>query len=370
MSDPGATPNVAVVTGAGGQDGYYLTRLLLAQGYAVHATVRPASGAAAARAELEGLPGAGGGRLVVHAVDLLAPEPLLRLIEEARPAELYNLAGQSSVSRSFAEPLYTWRTNVDFVSHLLETLRRASPGTRYYQASSTDMFGFVAGGEVVHDEESAFNPQSPYAAAKAATHLLCKSYRSSYGLRIASGILSNHESRRRGGAFLSRKVADHVRQLAARPPADRGDVPPLVMGNLKTRRDWGYAPDYVEGMTLILRQVEVRRGRGLGDAPDDGRAYRDYVLATGRSTAVWELVDRAFSLAGIALAWSLDGDDPTAWYATFAGGGGAVAVRSDPALLRPADPLAIAVNPARARADLGFAPAGGLDAFLKDMLGE
>jgi GDPmannose 4,6-dehydratase len=356
--------NVAVVTGAGGHDGYFLTRLLLVEGMEVHATVRPG----AVRAELEGLAGARE-RLTIHEVDLLSPGLLLRWIEENRPGEFYNLAGQSSVSKSFEDPLYTWRTNVDFVSHLLETVRQKSPLTRVYQASSTDMFGFVPGGEVMHTEESAFNPQSPYAAAKAATHLLCKSYRSSYNLRIASGILSNHESRRRTGTFLSRKVVDHVRRIRGMAAAGREKEGPLVMGNLKMQRDWGYAPDYVAGMTLILRQIGVRAKRSGAAEADEGRAYRDYVLGTGRLSAVWELVDRAFALAGMTLAWRLEGDDPMKWHAVFPGSG-ALAVRSDRGLLRPADPLTIRVDPARAREELGFAPRGDLDGFLGDMLEE
>ena len=366
MADAQITDNLAVVTGAGGQDGYFLTRLLLEQGWRVHATIRrPES-----RDDLMALPGAAE-RLSVHQVDVLAAAPLLRLIEQTRPAELYNLAGHSSVSQSFEDPLYTWRTNVDFVSHLLETVRRATPLTRVYQASSTDMFGFVPGGEIVHNEESAFNPQSPYAAAKAATHLLCKSYRSSYNLRIASGILSNHESRRRSGAFLSRKVVDQVRRLRTLGPQRRGELPPLVVGNLKTQRDWGFAPDYVEGMTLVLRQVAVRACRaGATPEPDEGRNYHDYVLGTGRAHAVWQLVDRAFALGGFALQWRLEGEDATRWHAVFADSPGTLAVRCDARLLRPADPLTIGVNATKAREELGFAPREGLDPFLLDMLEE
>src|SRR5205823_1725903 len=161
------------------------------------------------------------------------------------------------------------------------------------------MFGSVAGGSVVHDESAALNPQSPYAAAKAAAHMLCGSYRESYGLRIACGILFNHESRRRGSQFLSRKVVDHVVALRA-GEADR----PLKLGNLKAERDWGFAPHYVEGMTQILRQVEIR------GAPDVAASYRDYVLGTGVLHAVWQLADRAFALTGFELEWVLDGSDP------------------------------------------------------------
>jgi GDPmannose 4,6-dehydratase len=215
------------------------------------------------------------------------------------------------------------------------------------------MFGSVPGESVVHDEGTALNPQSPYAAAKAAAHMLCRSYRESYGVKIACGILFNHESRRRGPQFLSRKVVDHVAGLRA------GDVAgPLALGNLKAQRDWGFAPDYVEGMVTILRQEEVN---------GEGTPYRDYVLGTGRLHSVWELADRAFALAGFELEWHLDGDDPLAWSAAFSGSA-ETAVVVDPAFIRPSDPQAIAANPGRIQAELGWEPRPGLDRFLEDML--
>jgi GDPmannose 4,6-dehydratase len=218
------------------------------------------------------------------------------------------------------------------------------------------MFGSIPGGSVVHDEQAALNPQSPYAAAKAAAHMLCRSYRESYGIRIACGILFNHESHRRGPQFLSRKVIDHVAALRRDP-----GVAPLSLGNLKARRDWGFAPDYVEGMVMILRQTELR---GL---PDAASSYRDYVLGTGALHSVWELVDRAFALAGFELAWRLDGEDPGRWGADFAADG-SPAVVVDSALIRPADPAAIAADPARIEAELGWLPKPGLERFLGDML--
>lgn len=219
------------------------------------------------------------------------------------------------------------------------------------------MFGSVPGERVVHDETAALNPQSPYAAAKAAAHMLCRSYRESYGIRIACGILFNHESRRRGERFLSRKVVDHVQDLRD-GIADR----PLTLGNLKAQRDWGFAPDYVEGMLAILRQAETR---GI---PDRAESYRDYVLGTGELHSVWELADRAFALAGFELDWELEGDDPLAWSARFASSG-KTAVVVDPTFIRPSDPQAIAADPSRIEADLGWKPHPGLDRFLTDMLG-
>ena len=154
------------------------------------------------------------------------------------------------------------------------------------------MFGSAPGAGVVHDETSALNPQSPYAAAKAAAHLLCRSYRESYNLRIACGILFNHESHRRGPQFLSRKIVDHLHALQA-----GGDRVPLELGNLMVQRDWGFAPNYVDAMIAILRQADVR------GVPDEARYYRDYVVGTGQLHHVWELADRAFALAGFELAW-------------------------------------------------------------------
>jgi GDPmannose 4,6-dehydratase len=341
-------PQTAMVTGATGQDGAFLVRRLLGDGWTVHAPVRDPD---AARLLFDGNPS-----LIAVERDLRDPAPLAALIGDLQPEELYNLAGESSVGASFDDPWATWETNAHVVVHLLDAIRRKSPETRFYQASSGEMFGSTPSGAVVHDESSALSPQSPYAAAKAAAHLLCGSYRESYGVRVACGVLFNHESHRRGPRFLSRKVVDHLRML------QRDDKRvPLSVGNLKAERDWGFAPDYVDGMLLILRQASLR------GVPDVASSYRDYVLGTGKLHAVWELIDRAFSLAGFALTWSIDGNAALAWSAAFADTG-APAVVVDPAFVRPADPRAIGADPARIRADLGWEPRVGLDAFLLDML--
>jgi GDPmannose 4,6-dehydratase len=290
---------------------------------------------------------------------------LVRLLRVAAPTEIYNLAGQSSVSGSFADPVLTWRTNAESVVLLLEAVRREVPQARVYQASSGEMFGWGPELNVVHDESSLFVPQSPYAVAKAAAHLACATYRRVYGLRVACGILFNHESHRRPSRFLTRKVVDHVRR--ARERGLTAGEPPLRVGNLRAKRDWGYAPDYVDGIVAVLRQVATRaKLAGTPPEDDDGRNYRDYVLATGRLHAVWELIDRAFSLAGMQLTWSMESDDELTWHARFPDG--SIAVEVDPDLLRPSDPESIAADPSLARRELGWNPRVGLDPFLSDML--
>ena len=353
---------VAIVTGAGGQDGYFLTQRLLGEGYAVHATVhRAASGD-----ELRRLPGASG--LTVREIDLCTRGLVASLIDEVRPDEIYNMAGQSSVSASFEDPSGTWRTNADAVHEMLEAVRLHSPTSRFYQSSSSEMFGSIPGKSIVHDEDSPLKPQSPYATAKVAAHLLCDFYRRTYGLRISCGILFNHESRRRPPEFLSRKVVDHVRRARDLPEAERGGAAPLAVGNLAAQRDWGFAPDYVDGIVRIARQIAIRsETRGTLPEPDEGSSYSDYVLGSGQLHAVWELIDRAFALAELPLDWDRSADDPAQWTARVRRTG-ALAVAVDPRLMRPTDPMAILANPARARRDLGWAPPTGIDRFLLDML--
>lgn len=354
---------VAIVTGASGQDGYFLIERLLGDGWRVHATARRPEALS-----FEGLSAEVRSRLHTYEIDLLQPQAIFDLIKRTQPREFYNLAGQSSVSKSISDPLYTWRTNAEAVVHLLECLRRNSAHTRFYQASSTDMFGISSAGVTLHNENSALNPQSPYASAKAAAHLLCHSYREVYGLRIASGILSNHESHRRPASFISRKVVDHVLSLAGLAAADLTRATPLTMGNLKARRDWGFAPDYVEGMCRVLRQVQVRaEQQGTSAEVDQGDNYRDYVLATGETHAVWELVDCAFRLVGLDLEWHFEKDDAAAWRADFRATG-SPAVVVDASLLRVAEPTVIQVDPTRARRELGWAPRAGLEVFLMDMI--
>jgi GDPmannose 4,6-dehydratase len=353
---------VALVTGASGQDGHILTERLLREGFQVHATVHSDVGAEKVRS----IPGAD--TMTVHVVDLRAPKALGALVAQVRPDEFYNLAGQSSVARSFEDPSDTWHTNAEAVHTMLEAVRLHSPATRFYQSSSSDMFGSVPGATVVHNEDSPLRPQSPYAAAKAAAHLQADAYRSAYGLRVACGILFNHESRRRAAGFLTRKVVDHVKGLRDLSDVALGRAAPLEVGNLAAQRDWGFAPDYVDGIVRIARQIATR-ARTL-EAPseeDTGANYRDYVLGSGQLHTVWELIDRAFALAGLELDWDRASDDPTTWTARTRRSG-TLAVKVDPRFIRPSDPLAIRADPARARHELGWEPRPGIDHFLLDML--
>jgi len=353
----------AFVIGASGQDGYFLTRSLLAEGNIVHAIVRRPESRSALADSSWASPS-----LHIHEVDVTEPAKLIDLIAQVQPQEVYNLAGQSSVSRSFSEPRLTWLTNAEFVAVILEALRLHSPLSRFYQASSTDMFGGAVGSKGVYNEDSVLNPQSPYASAKAAAHLLCRSYREAYNLRITCGILANHESHRRGKHFLTRKIADHVAAIRK----GTASAAPLKVGNLKIRRHWGFAPDYVDGIRLVLRQIAIRAARAevphiVSQQADEGHAYRDYTLSTDCTYAVWQLIDTAFELVGCSLHWHLDGPDPVSWHARFREDG-RMAVEVDRELLRPTDPLEIYVDASRARQELGWSPRNGLEVFLNDML--
>lgn len=349
---------LAIVTGAAGQDGRYLTDRLASDDVTVHAVVRPGGSP---------YPTTTSGSLVVHELDLNEPSGYAELIASLAPDEVYNLGGMSSVAASFSDPETAWRTGADAVAAMLEAVRRHSPGTRFYQSSSSEMFGSVSGQDRRHDVHAPLHPQSPYASAKAAAHLLCGAYRRAYQLRIACGVLFNHESSLRPPRFLTRKVVNHLQKLRGTPAGIRRAMPPLAMGNMASKRDWGFAPDYVDGILRIMNQIEVRATvHGQPREDDIGENYRDYVLGSGIAHAVWELVDRAFTLAGFPLEWDRSGDE-SEWSARFRGTS-TFAVVVDRTLLRPVDPAAIVADPSRATAELGWAPRVGLDPFLREML--
>ena len=252
-----------------GQDGSYLAELLLGKGYEVHGTGRRST-------TLQGtyLEGSIGPKLHLHYIDMNDPLGLVRLLQHVQPTEVYNLSGQSQVRASFDMPEYTAESVAIAALRILEALRITHSSARYYQAGSCEMFGSAPPPQ---NEATVFQPRSPYAAAKLYAYWLTRQYREGYGVFACNGILFNHESPRRPEAFVTRKVTKGVASIVA------GTQQALVMGNLSARRDWGYAPEYVEAMWLMLQQPE----------PDD------YVIATGETHSVQELVEVAFSLVGL-----------------------------------------------------------------------
>ena len=259
----------ALITGITGQDGSLLAELLLKKGYEVHGMVRRSSTETFERL----IPVLS--RIELHQGDLLDQFSLIAVLKEARPQEVYNLAAQSFVPASWQQPLLTGEATALGVARILEAIRLIDPTIRFYQASSSEMFGKAA--VEPQDEQTAFLPRSPYGAAKAYGHWITVNYRESYGMFACSGILFNHESPWRGKEFVSRKITDGVARIKL------GLQDKLSLGCLDTMRDWGYAGDYVEAMWLMLQQ----------DKPDD------FVIATGRKHSVQELAELAFSHVGL-----------------------------------------------------------------------
>jgi GDPmannose 4,6-dehydratase len=302
-------PRRALITGITGQDGSYLAELLLAKGYVVHGLRRRSSTFNSSRIEhLYQDPHDPGTRLFLHYADLSDGARLIRLLHKIQPDEVYNLAGQSHVGVSFDEPEHTALTTGLGAITLLEAIRTVGIDCRYYQASSSAMFGTTTERQ---NEETAFRPRSPYGAAKLHAHWTTVNYREAYDMFAVSGILFNHESPRRGETFVTRKVSRAVARIHA------GLEDYLYMGNLDPVRDWGYAPEYVEGMWRMLQ----------ADRPDD------YVLATGTRFSVREFVVSAFEHAG--LDWEKH-------------------VRLDPRYVRPTETAALVGDAAKAQRELGW----------------
>jgi GDPmannose 4,6-dehydratase len=315
----------ALITGITGQDGSYLAELLLAKGYEVHGIVRRSSSFNTER--LDGIyqdPHSKDYRLRLHYGDLDDGSALDRLLRAVRPDEIYNLGAQSHVRVSFDVPEYTASTVALGTLRLLEAIRESGleKTLRFYQASSSEMFG---GAAPPQDESTPFLPRSPYACAKVFAHQLCQNYREAYGMFISCGILFNHESPRRGIPFVTRKVT----RTAAR--IRHGLDQKLYLGNLEARRDWGFAGDYVEAMWLMLQQ----------DKPDD------YVVATGESHSVRELLDVAFG--AIELDWKKY-------------------VEIDPRYFRPTEVDHLQGNAAKARRALGWKPKVGFRQLVEMMV--
>jgi GDPmannose 4,6-dehydratase len=269
-------PKKAFITGITGQDGSYLAELLLAKGYEVHGIVRRAS--TFNRGRLDAIysdPQLEGTRLFLHYGDLTEGSSLVRLLAKLDPEEIYNLGAQSHVRVSFDNPEYSTDVNATGTVRLLEAIRESGIKPRFYQASSSEMFGKVR--EVPQTEATPFYPRSPYAASKVYAFWITVNYREAYSLHATNGILFNHESPRRGESFVTRKITRAVAHIKA------GLQDKLYLGNLDAKRDWGYAKEYVEAMWLMLQQ----------DKPDD------YVIATGETHSVREFLDEAFGYAGL-----------------------------------------------------------------------
>ena len=265
----------ALITGITGQDGSYLAELLLSKGYTVYGLIRRSSTFNTDRINhLYQDPHDSDYRLRLVYGDMTDSANLLRVLRETQPNEIYNLAAQSHVKVSFEVPEYTADVDALGVTRLLECIRASGIETRFYQAGSSEMFGSTPAPQ---NEQSQLNPRSPYAAAKVYAHHMTRNYREAYGLFAVGGILFNHESPRRGMTFVTRKITRAVANIK------HGKQDKLFLGNLDAKRDWGFAPDYVEGMWQMLQT----------DEPDD------YVLATGESRTVKEFVDRAFEAAGL-----------------------------------------------------------------------
>jgi GDPmannose 4,6-dehydratase len=265
----------ALITGITGQDGYYLTKFLLEKNYEVHGIIRRSSTFNTIRIDQLISEYAQEGRLNLHYSDLLDPSSLSNLVETIRPQEIYNLGAQSHVAVSFKNPLFTAQTSVIGPITLLESIRNVDTKIRYYQASSSEMFGGTTGEFL--NEKSLFEPKSPYAVGKVFAHEITKVYRESYGIHAVNGILFNHESPHRGETFVTRKITRAVGRIK------QGIQKKLTLGNLDASRDWGFAGDYVHGMYLMMQH----------DLADD------WILATGETHTVKEFAVKAFSRVGL-----------------------------------------------------------------------
>ena len=330
----------ALITGITGQDGSYLAELLLDKGYDVHGVVRRSSSInrqridhLRARPELRE-------RFHLHYGDLGDAESLTTILASTGPDEVYNLAAQSHVAISFGMPTYTGDVTGLGAIRLLEAVRREVPNARYYQASTSELYGKVA--EVPQSETTPFHPRSPYAVAKLYAFWATVNFREAYDMHASNGILFNHESPRRGENFVTRKITRAVAEIEA------GKRESVSLGNLDARRDWGFAGDFVEAMWLMLQT----------DSPTD------YVVGTGEDHSVREFCDLAFGEIGVTLEWSGQGVDEVGRDRST----GVVRVRVEPRFFRPAEVEALLADPSRVKAELGWEPKVGFADLVRMMV--
>jgi GDPmannose 4,6-dehydratase len=331
----------ALITGITGQDGSYLTELLLEKDYEVHGVIRRSSSFNTGRIEhIYQDPHEENRRLFLHYGDLTDASNLSRLIEKIEPDEIYNLGAQSHVQVSFEVPEYTAQVDAIGTLRILDAIKETGVDSRFYQASTSELFGKVQ--EVPQRETTPFYPRSPYAAAKLYAYWVTVNYREAYGLHASNGILFNHESPRRGKTFVTRKIS----RAAAR--IKRGLQDRLYLGNLDARRDWGFAPEYVEAMWLMLQQEDPL----------------DLVIATGETHSVREFATLAFGRAGLPLRWEGSGVEEKGIHIDS----GEVLVEVDPKYFRPTEVELLIGDPSLARATLNWEAKTSLEDLVNVMV--
>lgn len=323
----------ALITGITGQDGSYLAEFLLEKGYAVHGMVRRSSSSNYSR--IQHLKG----KIKLHEGDLSDFPSIKRVIEKTDPDEIYNLAAMSHVKVSFDMPEYTADVDGIGVMRMLESTKTHNPKIRFYQASTSELFGKAL--ERPQTESTPFYPRSPYGVAKLYAYWMVVNYREAFDMYACNGILFNHESPRRGETFVSRKITLAVAKIAL------GIKETLVLGNLDAQRDWGYAKDFIEGMWLMLQQ----------DQPDD------YILATGQTTTVRSFVEMAFQEIGIPIEWKGKGIEEKG-----IGPDGKVLVEISPRFFRPAEVPFLLGNASKAKQKLGWTPRTSVEQLVKMMV--
>jgi GDPmannose 4,6-dehydratase len=328
----------ALITGITGQDGSYLAEFLLNKGYEVHGIRRAASVFNTER--IDHLLGDKSLNFHLHYGDLIDSSNLNRLLEEIKPDEIYNLGAQSHVHISFQLPEYTAEIDGIGTLRLLDAIKGTGIKTKFYQASTSELFGKVQ--EMPQTENTPFYPRSPYGVAKLFSFWTVKNYREAYGLFACNGILFNHESPRRGRIFVTRKVTEGIADIKA------GRSAKIMLGNLDAKRDWGYAPDYVEAMWLMLQQ----------ETPDD------FVIATGETHSIREFCEEAFKLAGYEISWQGQGLEEKGVDKNT----GQVLIEVDPKYFRPAEVDILMGDSSKAQAKLGWKPKVTFKELVKIML--
>lgn len=330
----------ALITGITGQDGSYLTELLLEKGYEVHGVVRRSSQFNTQRIDHLYADGREStGRMHLHYGDMTDSSNLNRLVEKVNPDEIYNLAAQSHVKVSFELPEYTAEVDGIGTIRILDAIRDSGVDCRFYQASTSELYGKVM--ETPQSETTPFYPRSPYAAAKLYSYWITVNYREAYDLYACNGILFNHESPRRGPTFVTRKITMAVANI------EKGKQKCLYLGNLDAKRDWGYAGDYVEGMWLMLQQ----------DKPED------YVLATGKTTTVRDFVNMSFAVVGKTIRWEGEGVEEKGYTAD-----GECVVKVDPTYFRPTEVDLLLGDPTKAKNNMGWEPKVTLEEMCEMMV--